>query len=525
MNREKIENSMPEKALGALFEKLFPGEYKKELKVAMVTSIASAFLCYFMLMVTGYAGPDAIGEGINMYQGFGWAVSIGRWFLAYTETRLVGSAVIPFLIVIMYSVLIGLSSISVFRLFKIEGTFVQILLTALFVSFPVVTMQFGFLYMAVYYAFSFFCATFGVLLIRKRKVWTCVLAAVLFTCMLGSYQVYIGAVAALAIMLVITDICDNKPKKSAFLDLGLTAGIGAVSCVLDLLIMKFAMAKEGMEAAERVDGFSLKDIFENFGFSFKYSVVWFFSYFKDELFSRNLLYLVTFVLIILGFILCLVNIIKEKRYADVVLLIVFLYLIPHTMNICQYLFPHNGIFDIMRYHYVLIFAFMIAIIKRSSFSLPKSILLWGSYIVIFVLINTYALSANIGAIKYKIIYTQNYTEASAMVNRVYALDGYVPNETKVILARPIDWSNLQGHFGLLFSETVIGAGPIYWNDFIGLNLDRRNYFLNYLGVDFGLISIEEYNGACQTKEYEEMPVWPAEGSVRMINGCAVIKNE
>lgn len=524
MDKEKLNDYMPEAVFKNLFDRLFPGEHRKALKVSMITSIVTAFLCYFMLMVTGYSGPDSNSEGVLMYRGFGWALSIGRWFIGYVQTRAAGSAIIPFLIVMMYSILVGISAVILCRMFNVRGTFLHVLITALFVSFPIVELHFGYLYMAVFYAFSFFCVVAGTLLARIRKVWGYIAALLLYIAMLGSYQSYIGGVAALAVMLLIYDMSEKRGIGASFADFGATAAVGAVASVLDLFIVNFTLSHENLVASDRVAAFSFKDIMDNLQFSLIWSFKWFFYYFRDGLYSRNLLYNILFVVLLVVTVLVIVKLFMEKKTAHALIIIPAMLLIPYAMNIVQFLFPHNGVQTIMRYHYVLVFVFGISLLEKVSFTAVKVAGKWVTYIALIVLLNTYILSANIGGLVYKAVYTETYTEAMIMMERIYELDGYKKNETKVVLASIIDWSSTCQEFGLLLNETSIGAGPVFWEGVVGLGNCRQGYFLSYLGINVGAVSAEEINSVMQTEEYAEMPVWPAEGSVRMINGYAVIKN-
>lgn len=526
MSSINIEAFQPDTVLRRLADNVVPEKYRKMVLISLVSSVVTAFLSYFLLMVNGYAGPDSIVEGVNLYGNFDWAISLGRWFLAYTERYAVNSAVIPFLIVIMYAILVGISAIALFRMMKIESTVCHILIPALFVSFPIVSMQFTYLYMAAYYAYAFFCAVIGIRLIRKRKIWAYLLSVVCFVTMMGSYQSYLCAVAALAAMMLTVDMLDGRKKKDALIDFGITAGIGFISAVLNMLIIRLTFSYENIAASSRVADFSVSEIFANFGFSFKYAFIWFFTYFlNDTVFSRNLFYIITLAVTLIAFICCVMKLIRDKKIANVILATIGFILIPQCMNLIQFLVPHNGVLNIMRYQYVMIFPFMIGLIKRCEFKLPNLIMKWAAYLAIFALVNVNILNANVTEMTLKLIYNETYTEASAMVQRVYEVEGYVPDETKVILASIIFGATTHREFQMFYEEASFSGGPIFWNSFLGLSVNRRNYFLNYLGVDFGRITEEEYNSVISTEEYQEMPSWPSDGSVKMINGIVVIKND
>lgn len=58
---------------------------------------------------------------------------------------------------------------------------------------------------------------------------------------------------------------------------------------------------------------------------------------------------------------------------------------------------------------------------------------------------------------------------------------------------------------------------------MGLQYCRRNYLLNYFGVDGGHIYGHLYNDAVASEEFKAMPLWPAEGSVKRVNGLVIVK--
>ena len=45
----------------------------------------------------------------------------------------------------------------------------------------------------------------------------------------------------------------------------------------------------------------------------------------------------------------------------------------------------------------------------------------------------------------------------------------------------------------------------------------------YFGVDGKNLNRELYENAICSAEFKEMPVWPADGSVKTINGMAIVK--
>jgi len=47
--------------------------------------------------------------------------------------------------------------------------------------------------------------------------------------------------------------------------------------------------------------------------------------------------------------------------------------------------------------------------------------------------------------------------------------------------------------------------------------------MNYMGIDSDWIRDADYERVISTDEYKNMPIYPKEGSVKMIDGFAVVK--
>ena len=221
-------------------------------KNIMLTAALSCFFSYFYLMIYGYAGPDATGEGIHFYRNADWATQCGRWMIRYLNELFGKNAILPFIIVIGYCAMIALSAMFLCELFPIRKKVSQILLTSALVSFPVVTDQFAYLYMALSYSFSFLAVTCGFWLLRKRKLWSFALGSLCFLFMLGSFQAYIAALAALGLILFIRDLlrgAEGMPKsnsplsqlKTAGIQLGLGVLAAGLACILNFAVMELML--------------------------------------------------------------------------------------------------------------------------------------------------------------------------------------------------------------------------------------------------------------------------------------------
>ena len=99
----------------------------------------------------------------------------------------------------------------------------------------------------------------------------------------------------------------------------------------------------------------------------------------------------------------------------------------------------------------------------------------------------------------------------------------MPNETHIVMGGSFPYDTLQQQYPKIFRFAEQEGGPVFWPNLYGMTNCRYYFFWDFLGVNAGYISDDEYLSAIRSDTYKSMPCWPAEGSVRMINGDVVIK--
>ena len=512
----------PEKQLLKLKEKYFGSKEDSPVTV-ILTTFFTMFFCYFLHMIYGLGCPDTLTEGIYSYRTADFSTSLARWMIRYLNEIFGKNIVISPLIVFFYCLMIGMSAYMICRMAKINDIFSQIILTAMMVSFPVVLHHFAYMYIAISYSFSFLAVTFGVLLIRTRKTGGMIGGTVCFLLMMGSYQAYIAAIAALALIMFVYDILHEEEVKIGITRFTLNAGCGLMACIINIPFSSLLLKIHKVEPSSRVSGFSIREIFENLGFSLKYSYIWFFSYFNNDVLSRNKLYAVIFIVIAVLCILTIIKLVKEKKVIKAVIAAVSVLVLPLAMNLLLIVIPSYGMHDILRYQYVLIFALMLILMKYLSKDPVCEILKYPAIIVMIGLFMGNVVSANSTAHMYKIYYDHYEQQYTLAMGKIYELDGYTENVTKIVMGGTPSCEVYHINNPRVFRYAEIEGGPVFWNDPFGMTAGREYYFKDFLGIDPGVLTNEEYHDMVHSEEYAGMPLWPQEGSVKMINGMAVLK--
>ncbi len=512
----------PDEVFKELLNKLL-GEDKSLFKSVTITTLVFSILCYFYEMIYGLGCPDTLSEGVHYYRNANYSTSQARWMLRFINEIGGKNVIIPIVTVLGYCFMIGISAFIICRMIRIEKKLPAVMITALMVSFPIILHHFAFLYMAMAYSFSFLMVILGVWFIRKRKVYGYILGTLCFLFMLGSYQSYIGAVSAFAVIMLIYDSLYEKSLKINLLNFGMTAACGLAACVLNQPFSKLMMLVFHSGTDARVSDFSIKSIFTNIGFSLEYSYKWFFSYFNSEILGRRFLYAGIGVVLLVLIVLTFIRKIKEKSISGAVTFLAAILLLPMAMNFLLIIMPTNGMRDILRYQYVLVFVLLFILLYYLEGKVTAHICYYISLVLMCGLLWGYIISANCTAMMYKLSYNHAVQQAMQMMDEIYDLEGYVPNETHIIMGGAFPYDTLQERYPKIFRFAEQEGGPVFWPNLYGMTNCRYHFFLDFLGVDAGYISDDEYLSAIQSETYLEMPCWPEKGSVRMINDSVVVK--
>ena len=126
------------------------------------------------------------------------------------------------------------------------------------------------------------------------------------------------------------------------------------------------------------------------------------------------------------------------------------------------------------------------------------------------------LFANQAYMKKDLEKTATISLVTRMIDRVETLEGYSPNDTQVYVVGDLRYSNLnKGKMDVPYLEARTG---LWYNYSATYNVVR--YITDYMNYP---MRISTKPDLANTREVQGMPVFPAIGSVKMIDGAAVIK--
>ena len=495
--------------------------------IALLSALVSALLAYHLLIITGHGNPDAVCEGLVCYSGADWALACGRWVTRYMN-ELSGNVIIPGLWVVLYALCCGLSAILLSKLWRVESGISVCLISVLLTVNPTVIEQSLLQYMFMAWGISNLLGVLFVYLCCSEGKWYSryVLAPLCMAVAFGLYQACVSMMCLCFCMTLILRLLDSQSIKDMLktvLGFAFSALIGAA---LYFGIMELEILRYGVEESSRVDEFSLSGIIAALPESFPNAYRTFLAYFTDYRFWRTRLYCLLFVIGFVFALLALINAVKKGRVLESAAVIVLAALIPAFSNISDIIFPYNIPVLIMQYQSMLVVPFVLALVHNCAADMPRITNLGRcvSVLLLAALSWGYIVSANATYKVYDLTYRNTYFTVSSVLEQIYDLPGYSEDEVIAFAGYPND-SYLRENIEAYDYAYGQYENLVFWPGVMGLQNCRQNYLMNYFGIDGGHIRGGWYNDAVHSEEFEQMPVWPAEGSIKRINELIIVKFE
>ena len=495
------------------------------LRCALLSALISAAAAYHLLVIYGHGNADAMCEGLVSYTGADWALACGRWAIRYM-TGFSGNLVMPGIWLALYALCCGLSAVLLARLWGIEDKVRLCLVAALLTVNPTVIEQSLLQYMFMAWGLS---NLLSILFVRmcctqERGYRLYILAPLCMATAFGLYQSCVSLMCTAFCMTLIIRLFRGNTLKDVWqlvLRFALAALLGTG---LYFLILRVETIRWAVEESERVALFSVKTFLVSLPKSFPQAYKTYAAYFLEGRLCRRQLYLLLFSVGMLCAAAALLHLVKDGRVLEAATAGLLLAMIPAVTNLADILFPYNEPVVIMQYQSMLLFPFLLALpfptvrLGRGA-EIP---LHWAMIILSGCIFWGYLVSANATYRVYDLSYRHMNFVTAAVMNDVYDLPDYSTDEVVAFAGFPDDRLLRAAipAYKLAYGQYDSFA---FWDSLTGLQYGRRNYLLHYFGIDGGHIYGHLYNDAVASPMFQDMPIWPEQGSIQRINGLIIVK--
>lgn len=447
-------------------------------------------------------------------------ISVGR-FLRPVYRLLRGNFALPALGGILSLVYIAAAAYLLLRLLDVHNKWLIALVCGILtVNSSVSLMNASYVADTDAYSFAFLLAVLGVWAAKNWKHGIAI-SILCYFCSLGIYQAYISAAVFVLLLLALMELLRGQPVKKVYgrLAVELLAVLAAI--VLYYVTVKLTQGLTHINDAEiyntvdSLPSLSFQVILERIKNCASSEVLW---ATMPRGHSRGLLLAVNLLMGALMLV-CGIGLIRKRRLNAVSVwgIAGIVVAMPFGINIATLI---SGV-----YHWLTMFSFnllylMVLVLAQmgdEEAGAKRRRIAWA--VMAAVLVYDGCLLSNEIYLKKEMESAATLSSFTRIIDRMENTPGFVPGQTKVALIGEMDKSPLSKQ-----REGFDYNGTGLWQSFSVTHYDSAVAYLTYyLSYPVTCVSVEELISLEQDARVVEVPIFPAQGSVQMIDDVMVVK--
>lgn len=528
MEKKKLKIMTPEEAL-----ENFLKWFDTNKKIGFIVALVVGLIAHITMITETIMSQDGLWNSMEYFRPGDWEISIGRWGIVIVE-RLIQFIAIPTINTVLCILMVAITAVLIIDLLDFKSKVSSIFTALALVLTPTLVVTLLYIYTAFAYCFNLLISTCIIWLLYKFKYKKTgfALAAICFMFSLSIYQGYVGVTVGLCMMISILDLLKNKDIKEVFKNIGKTILALAIGGIIYLILTKIILMVLNIQTSNynNANGISISAIISGFGTSFLQTYKDFGTFFfgngivVNANYTRGLIYAVFFLSFIIATITAITNIKEENikvKIGKIALVVLFMLLLPVGLNVIDLIASESTMYALTSVQMILVIPFAFAIFELlNKFVLVK----WIAILSCFGVMWTYYLADNTSYAALKLTYNQAYSSTMRVMDRIETTPGYVKDMP--ILFGGIIGNNNYPRTSSLYAYTV---GSIVNNTAFhgpyGSAMGTWTKFLKiFFGLDVRMCTAEEYHKIVTGDIYKnEMECFPAESSVRIMDGIVVVK--
>lgn len=497
---------------------------QRRFKVTFVSAMIMAVIAH------GFAFTNVLHnyDNISVFmRGYGTGLSSGRWLLTLLGDWVKntgGGYNTPFFNGILTMLLLSITACIIIDFFEIDSTILCSLIGAMFLCFPTVTSTMFFMYTAPYYALAILLAVLAAWF-ADRVHFGMVYGSILCAFSLGIYQAYLPLTASLLILKMLQNTLSKQRKIEKFLKEGVYFFLTLVFGVLIYwILLKVCLITKGISLSDYqgIDQMGKLTIAE-IPYLIKRCYYSFVRLVFSDYCGISQTPLIQKSLMILGLISIFTNaylLSREKWNTNIGENILLLIVFPIAVNSIILMCPESNIYTLMVYGTVVIYfvpIVLLNILKNKKEKLFRYLRI-PAVLMIFLSIIGYTYQANRNYVA--LYYTTKQTENQLMmlVERARMADGYKDSQKWAFIGFNVEDELVKNPWETM---EVYGGNARYL-----VNSYARNKFINaYIGFDVPMVEQERIEELSSLPEIQQMPCYPDDGSIKVVDDILVIKLE
>lgn len=502
-------------------------------RIALITAIVVGIITHITMMTETIMSQDGIWNSMQYSRAGDWVIALGRWGIELAG-RLNNFVAIPSITTMLCLFLMAVSTVFIVDIFNFKSKYSALFTGMIMVVSPCLTATMLYVYTSVAYCVNMLLAILAIWFIYKFKYKKIgiVISALCFMFSLSIYQSYMGVTVGLCIMLSIIELLkDNSKIKDVFINIGKTVLAVLSGGILYYILTMLILNLTGIDMAtyKGAESFGIKEIFASLGTNilntYKNFVEFFF---KDVIvyntnYRRDIWYILFFIGFIVTFIVKLAKLkveTKKEKIFKIVLASLMVLLMPIGLNIINIIAVGTEIYALTATQMILVIPFVLALVE--SLEILNSIK-WIILISCMCICGTYYLSDSASYSALKLTYNQAYSSTMRVFDRIETTPGY-EKDMPLLLAGIIGNNNYPRTMNL-YGYTIgeLANNTVFHGTYGGQIGTWINYVRVFFGLDIQMCDPDTYYRIVTGEDYKDMEMFPAEDSIRIIDGVVVVK--
>ncbi len=445
----------------------------------------------------------------------GATVSSGRWGLELLR-YVIPDYSMPWLHGIVSLILLSFSICLIAELFQVNSRLGQILLSGLIISFPSQIGTFCYMYTSSCYAVAFLLCILAVREAAKIgwKHW--LFSSLLIVLMLSIYQAYLSITSSLMLLLLIQELltCGSENRALPVLKRGLL--------FVAILLVGFELYRLTITASLAVLGDSVNQYSneaKEMAPGFPWSILTAYHFFFFNLISRYNMIIVSkssravhFFCLGLAAVGIVSGLVRNKNMWNSLLLLICLALLPLSICCLYMAFYWNTLHTLVLYSFFTLYLLAVMAVEQfPARSVPAfRDLLYAAFAVILGINICFA---NRCYLKLFLEYENAYSLATTLVTQIRSVPDYKPEDRIVLFPAAGDALHFAPEFGTE-EEAEHDLMGIQFQLLTGYT--EADFISRYIGAQMNILDYKEALHEITDRDWDRMPVYPAEGSIRRI---------
>lgn len=505
---------------------------RKLIFLCLIATFAWGLLTHSYIFLHSSFSHDSLNEFNAEVFGNDWRIQLGRIFVPAYRFIVRDSITLPWLIGVLSLLYISLAVFLIVKLFDIHSTVLTVVISGIFTAnITVIATAATYIHDLDCNMLALALAVFSVYLWKNFDKGF--LYGIIPLCLsIGLYQSYISVAITLIILYLVMKLLDGEQFGNSF-----KQGIKSIGMIIGAVVLFFIAMKivcnitdisimtGNYNSIDTVFSMSIPEIIYtaiNGYIRTCYKILT-----VTSVYPRIMVFAVHAIMIVIPGVIILCRVFQKKiKIKEKILTLVLIALLPVSMNI---VYPLTGgmSHDLMEFGFWLVYLFVLLIAwwAIEHFKALKPLLKYGQRFVtvclVFLVLWGNVQTANAAYLKKDLEQQANLSLFTRIVYQMENYDGYVTGETPVVFVGTPE--------ALL--DTIPGFEQIYnitgcWNSFV-LNSgepDRYRAYFDYILLNPAIMADSELWLQMQSdSRVTNMPCYPAEGSVAIVDGVLVVK--